>query len=658
MDILNRIKELTKILEEANHNYYVLDNPTLEDYQYDTYINELIKLEKENPEYAFNNSPTKRVGGEVLDGFVKVTHNVPMMSLGNAYNDNDLLDFDRKIKEISSDISYVCELKIDGLSVSVKYSNGEFVSACTRGNGVVGENITTNVKTIKSIPLKVLDKEGDFEVRGEIFMSKKVFNEINDKRKLNNEDLFVNCRNAAAGSVRNLDSSLTAQRKLDAFLYTLISDNQFSQLESLEYMEKQGFKVNKERRYCSDINEVISFINEIANKRSSLDYDIDGIVIKVNETHLYDEIGYTAKFPKWAIAYKFPPDEVKTKILSVDFQIGRTGALTPVANLEPVFVAGSTISRATLNNIDFIKERDLKINDYVVIRKAGDVIPEIVKADLELRTADVIDIELPTHCPHCNSELVSTETEVDTYCVNDSCPQRICNSLIHFASRVAYNIDSLGDKQIEIFFKEGIIKTIPDLFKLEHNKDVICNLPGFGEKSYTKIIEACEESKHNNLDKLLFGLGIRHVGGKTAKIICEVFDNIEKIIAASYDDLCKVDQVGNMTALAVRKYFDDINNVEMIKELESLGINMKYHQTIKKDSFFTNKKIVLTGTLHEMTRDEAKAKIEELGGIIVSSVSKNTNLVIAGESAGSKLDKANSLGIDVIDEKLFIEKLV
>ncbi len=657
MDILNRIKELTKILEDANHNYYVLDNPTLEDYQYDTYINELIKLENEYPEYAFNNSPTKRVGGEVLDSFVKVTHNVPMMSLGNAYNEEDLNDFDRKIGEISSEYSYVCELKIDGLSVSVKYSNGEFVSACTRGNGVVGENITTNVKTIKSIPLNIKELS-DIEVRGEIFMSKKVFNEINETRKLNNEDEFVNCRNAAAGSVRNLDSSLTAKRKLDAFLYTLISDNEFTQIKSLEYMSELGFKVNKERKHCSTIKEVISFINEIGNKRSSLDYDIDGIVIKVNETHLYDTIGYTAKFPKWAIAYKFPPDEVKTKILSVDFQIGRTGAVTPVANLDPVFVAGSTISRATLNNIDFIRERDLKINDYVVIRKAGDVIPEIVKVDLDLRSDDVIDIILPTNCPHCNSELFSSELEVDTYCINNNCPQRICNSLIHFASRVAYNIDSLGDKQIEVFYKEGIIKSIPDLFKLSHNKDVICNLPGFGEKSYNKIIEACEESKHNNLDKLLFGLGIRHVGSKTAKIICEVFDHIDKIIDATYDDLCAIDQVGNMTALAIRKYFDDMNNVFMIKELGLLGINMKYHQTIKKDSFFTNKKIVLTGTLHEMTRDEAKVKIEELGGIIVSSVSKNTNLVIAGESAGSKLDKANSLGIDVLDEKSFIEKLV
>ncbi len=441
-------------------------------------------------------------------------------------------------------------------------------------------------------------------------------------------------------------------------MYTLISDEQFTQDESLKYMSNLGFKVNKESKYCKDINDVISFINEIAVKRSELDYDIDGIVIKVNETELYDEIGYTSKFPKWAIAYKFPPDEVKTKILSVDFQVGRTGSVTPVANLEPIFVAGSTISRATLNNMDFINERDLKINDYVVIRKAGDVIPEIVRVDFNLRGNDVIDIVMPNNCPYCNNELSKNESEVDIYCINDNCPQRLVNNLIHFASRVAYNIDSLGDKQIEIFYKEGIIALLPDLFKLEMKKDVICNLPGFGEKSYNKIIEACNESKHNNLDKLLFGLGIRHVGAKTAKLICEKLDDIDKIIDCSYQDLCNIDQVGTMTAQAVRDYFDNYNNVLIVKELQSLGLNTKYHQTIKKDSYFTNKKIVLTGTLHEMTRDNAKVKIEELGGIIVSSVSKNTNLVIAGEAAGSKLDKATQLGIEVLNEKEFIEKLV
>ncbi len=656
MSILNRINEITKKIEEANKNYYVLDKPTLEDYEYDSLMQELIKLENDNPEYAFDNSPSKRVGGEVLDSFVKVTHKVPMMSLSNAYNEDDLNNFDRKIKEVSNKYSYVCELKIDGLSVSVKYNNGEFVSACTRGNGVVGENISTNVKTIKSVPLKIKEIN-EIEVRGEIFMSKKVFKEINEQRKLNNEELMVNCRNAAAGSIRNLDSSLTAKRKLDAFLYTLISDDSFTQIESLEYMENQGFKVNKDRRHCNNIKEVISFINEIALKRESLDYDIDGIVIKVNETELYETIGYTAKAPKWAIAYKFPPDEVKTKILSVDFQVGRTGAVTPVANLEPVFVAGSTISRATLNNMDFIKERDLRINDYVVIRKAGDVIPEVVRVDFD-RRSNTEEIAMPLVCPHCNEELSKDISEVDTYCINDECPQRVMNNLIHFASRPAYNVDSLGDKQIEIFFKEGLIYKISDIYKIERSKDVICNMSGFGERSYQKIIDALEESKHNNLDKFLFGLGIRHVGGKTAKLICEKLDDIDKIINCSYQDLCDIDQVGNMTALAVREYFDNEENVNEVKELQQLGLNMKYHQTVKKDSYFTNKKIVLTGTLHEMTRDEAKGKIEQLGGIIVSSVSKNTNLVIAGEAAGSKLDKANSLGIEVMNEKEFIEKLV
>ncbi len=656
MNILNRINELTKLLEEANHNYYVLDKPTLEDYEYDSIIQELLKLEIENPEYAFDNSPTKRVGGEVLESFVKVTHQVPMMSLSNAFNEADLRDFDRKIKEIVKDYTYVCELKIDGLSVSIKYENNELVSACTRGNGVVGENITTNVKTIKSIPLKIKESRS-IEVRGEIFMSKKTLEDINKQRALNNEELLVNCRNAAAGSIRNLDSGLTAKRNLDAFLYTLISDDAFTQQESLEYMRNQGFKVNPESSSCKTIDDVIKFINDFTGKRELLPYDIDGIVIKVNETEYYDEIGYTSKYPKWAIAYKFPPDEVKTKVLSIDFQIGRTGSLTPVANLEPVFVAGSTIARATLHNIDFIKEKDLKINDYVVIRKAGDVIPEVVRVDLDKRD-NVVDINIPTTCPFCNSELVQQQGEVDYYCLNDKCSERVKNNLIHFASRAAYNIDSLGDKQVEIFFNEGIINNVCDLFKLSNHKDTICNMSGFGEKSYTKIINACNESKNNNLDKLIFALGIRHVGSKAARLIVEKFDTIDKVIEASFDDLCAIDQIGDTTALSLNSYFNDSGNVLIIKELQELGLNMKYHQTIKKDSFFTNKKIVLTGTLHKMKRDVAKVKIEELGGIIVSSVSKNTNLVIAGDEAGSKLDKANQLGIEVMNEEQFLEKLV
>jgi len=654
--ILKRIQELTEILEKANYEYYNLDKPTLEDWQYDSYMQELQSLELEYPQYAFPNSPTKRVGGSVSTGFVKVTHQRPMMSLGNVFNEEQLLDFDRKIREISKDATYVCELKIDGLSGSLVYEDGNLVLGATRGNGTVGENITQNIKTIRTIPLKVSEKN-NFEVRGEIYMSKKSFESLNKKCLLEKEEPFANCRNAAAGSIRQLDSKIAASRKLDFFSYILLGTHHKTQKEALEFLQESGFPVNKEYRHCKNINEVIEYINEYTLKRDSLPYEIDGIVIKVNEFDLYDEIGYTAKFPKWATAYKFPPKEVKTRLLSISFQVGRTGAITPVANLEPVFVQGSTISRATLNNEDYVLSKDIRVGDMVYIRKAGDVIPEVVRASLNDRNIESKPFEMIKNCPCCGSLLERKELEADWYCVNVNCKDRLVNGLIHFASREAYNIDSLGDKLVIQLYNEGMIETIADIFRLNEKENELVGLERFGKKSYDNLIAAIEESKHNNLDKLLFGLGVRHVGSKTAKIICQRFKTLDNIMAASFEEISEIPNVGEAIAMAVVEYFSLEENLKLINELKELGVNTNFIETQVKESYFSNKKVVLTGTLTSMGRDEAKAKIEEFGGVCVSSVSKNTNIVIYGENAGSKYDKAVSLGIELMNEESFLEKL-
>lgn len=656
MNVLERIKELTEILEKANRDYYEFDNPTLLDWEYDSYLQELIKLENENPEYAFANSPTKRVGGSVASLFTKVTHSRPMMSLGNVFNEAEIRDFDRKVKEIAPNATYTCELKIDGLSGSIIYENGELVLGATRGNGITGENITSNIKTIKSIPLKLKDNSS-FEVRGEIYMSRASFELANKKAIEKGDAPFANPRNAAAGSVRQLDSKIAASRKLDFFAYTLLGTNKNNQIETLEFLKEYGFSVNKEFRYCKTVEEILAYIDEYTLKRDDLAYDIDGIVIKVNEFDLYDEIGYTAKFPKWATAYKFPPKEVKTKIESIVFQVGRTGAITPVANLTKVFVNGSTISRATLNNEDYIRAKDIRINDYVYIRKAGDVIPEVVRVELNDRKEDSHEFEMIKNCPCCNSPLIRKELEVDWYCPNDYCKDRVINGLIHFASREAYNIDSLGDKLITQLFEEGFIKSIPDIFKLEQYYDELILLERFGKKSCDNLISAINESKHNNLDKLLFGLGIRHVGAKTAKIICQKFKNIENIMNASIEEIAEINNVGMAIGTAINEFFLDEHNVNVVEELKALGLNTNYIESKVKESYFSNKKVVLTGSLSTMTRDEAKAKIEEFGGVLTSSVSKNTNIVVYGDSAGSKYDKAVSLGIELMNEEMLLTKL-
>lgn len=655
-NILQRIEELTLILEKANYEYYVLDKPSLEDWQFDSYMQELLKLEAEHPEYASPNSPTKRVGGTVANQFLKVTHQRPMLSLGNVFNEADIIDFDRKVKEVSPEATYLCELKIDGLSGSLVYENGDLVLGATRGNGVVGENITENIKTIRTIPLRI--KEGlNIEVRGEIYMSNKSFDDLNKKALANGDEPFANPRNAAAGSVRQLDSRVAASRKLDFFAYTLLGTDVKTQSESLAFLSQNGFQVNKEHRHCKTIQEVIDYVNEITLKRDSLPYEIDGIVIKVDEFELHDLIGYTAKFPKWATAYKFPPKEVKTKLESIVFQVGRTGAITPVANLKPVFVAGSTISRATLNNEDYILAKDIRVGDTVYIRKAGDVIPEVVSVSLNDRKEDSKPFKMIDTCPCCGERIVRKELEADWYCVNSMCPDRLINGLIHFASREAYNIDSLGDKLVIQLYNEGFIKTIADIFRLDEFEDKLITMERFGKKSYDNLINAIAESKHNNLDKLLFGLGIRHVGSKTAKLICQKFKTLDKIMEASFEDIASINGVGEAIALAIREYFDNFDNLMLINELKLLGVNTNFIESTVKESYFSNKKVVLTGTLSSMGRDEAKAKIEEFGGVCVSSVSKNTNVVIYGENAGSKYDKAVSLGIELMTEEEFLQKI-
>lgn len=650
-----RIEELVNILEKANHDYYVMDSPTMEDYEYDKLMVELEQLENKYPEFKLPNSPTSRVGGEALKKFESVTHDVPMMSLQDAFSYEELKEFDNRVKKVVPNATYVCELKIDGLSVSLKYENGILTRAATRGNGTKGENITSNVKTIKSVPLK-LKTNLTAEVRGEIFMPKKSFIKLNLEREENEEELFANCRNAAAGSIRVLDPKITAKRKLDVFLYYATSGVDVStQYDALEGLKKLGFKVNPYFRHCNNIDEVISFIEEIKEIRDTLDYDIDGIVLKVNDFNSYDEIGVTAKYPKWAIAYKYPPVEVHTKLNEIIFQVGRTGNITPVACFKPVLVQGSMISRATLHNEDFIKERDIHINDTIVIRKAGDVIPEVVKAIKEERKEDAIPFKMIDKCPCCGSTLVRKLGEADYFCMNPSCDEKRINSLIHFSSKPAYDIDTLGEKLVRILYQNKYISKISDIFRLKDKYLELIALERMGTKSVDKLLDAIEESKKQDLSRLLFGLGIRHCGAKVSRILALHFSSIDNIINASYEELCQIDDIGEVIAKDVRSYFDDKENLKLIEELKQLGLTTSIEKVEVKQSYFTNKKIVLTGSLSSFERSQAKRIIESLGGKTQDSVSKKTDIVIAGEAAGSKLDKAISLGIEVINEQRFKE---
>ena len=655
MNDLDRMKELVEILEKANYDYYVLDNPTMEDFEFDKLLTELEALEKKYPEYKDPNSPTTHVGGDAISKFNQVTHEIPMMSLSDAFSFDELRQFDTRLRSLVDDIEYECELKIDGLSVSCVYENGVLKRAATRGNGVQGDDVTTNVRTIKSIPLKLKEKI-DIEVRGEIFMPKKSLIKLNEERALNEEQLFANCRNAASGSLKLLDPKIVAKRGLDAFLYYLTSGvENHKQSEALDIMKNLGFKVNPYSKLCKSIDEVFEYIDSISKIRDDLPYDIDGVVLKLNNKDLYEKIGVTAKYPKWAIAYKFPPLEVKTKLLDVIYQVGRTGNITPVASFTSVLVQGSTISRATLHNEDFIKERDIHEGDTIVIRKAGDVIPEVVRACKEEREINAKPISFIKLCPCCNSPLVRIEGEADYYCLNTNCKERRKNELIHFVSKQAYDIDSFGEQLVTTLFDEAIISNIVDIFTLKDKKDILLNLERMGEKSVNKLLNAIEESKSRPLDRLLFGLGIRHVGAKVAKTLANKYSSIEEIMSASYLELSKIDDIGDIIARSVVEYFSKEENIELINKLKELGLNMNSLKVEIKESYFTGKKVVLTGSLSHFERSEAKSIIERLGGKTVDSVSKKTDIVIVGENAGSKYDKAVSLGIKIMSEDDFIK---
>lgn len=653
---MDRYNELVELINKANYEYHVLDNPTtLTDEEYDNYLREIYKIEEENPNIIRSDSPTHKVGGVILDKFEKVTHKIPMMSLSDVFNEDEIRLFDSRIKKEGILPKYVCELKIDGLSVSLKYEKGILISAATRGDGVVGEDITHNVKTIKQVPLK-LSKPIDIEVRGEIYMSRKVLEELNKEREKNNEPLLKNCRNAAAGSIRQLDSKIAAKRNLEVWIYHLPDPEDYNiktHEEALEFMKELGFRVNPNNKLVSSVEEVLNFINEKNNLRESLPYDIDGVVIKLNNIEEQKQMGYTVRYPKWACAYKFPAQEVSTKLLDIKFTVGRTGQVTPNAILEPVMLMGSLISKTTLHNEDFVLAKDLKIGDTVVIKKAGDVIPEVISCRKELRNGKELDFKMIHNCPICGKDLVKKDSIY--YCVNDECDKKNIESLIHFVSRDAMNIEGLGDSIVEDFYNMGYLKNIVDYYELYKYKDELKQLEGFGEKSINNILENIEKSKSNSLEKLLFGLGIRYVGAKTAKILAIHYENIDKLIQATYEELLEIKDIGEAIANSVVDYFD--KNLLLIKQLKEKNINMEYLGEINKNINFEGKTFVLTGTLSTITRKDAQEKIESFGGSVSGSVSKKTSVVVVGESPGSKYENALKLGIEIWNEEKFIEMI-
>ena len=658
-----RVQELHETLNQYNYEYHVLDKPSVPDSEYDQRLRELIELEDQFPDLKSPDSPTQRVGGAILDFFEKVEHRTPMLSLGNAFNEQDLRDFDRRVRQaVGDDFSYVCELKIDGLAVSLRYEGGRFVQGATRGDGSIGEDITSNLKTIRSIPLKVKDTAA-FEVRGEAFMPKRSFEALNAAKEERGEEPFANPRNAAAGSLRQLDPKIAASRNLDIFLYALAEIGDMgieSHSEGLDRLDELGFKTNPERKRCATIEEVLEYVEKWTQGRPDLSYDIDGIVIKVDALDQQSELGTTAKSPRWAIAFKFPAEEVVTILKDIELSVGRTGVVTPTAILEPVRVAGTTVQRASLHNEDLIREKDIKIGDHVVIKKAGDIIPEVVNVLEEKRTGEEQEFSMPTHCPECESELVRLEGEVALRCINPKCPAQIREGLIHFVSRNAMNIDGLGEKVISQLFREQLIEDVADLYRLE--REQLLALERMGEKSVDNLLAAIEASKKNSLEKLLFGLGIRHVGAKAAKTLSQEFGTMDKLSSASAEELTAVNEIGGKMAEAIVAYFENEEVQELLQELKDAGVNMDYKgpkpvAASDVDSYFAGKTIVLTGKIEQLSRNEAKERIEALGGKVTGSVSKKTDLVIAGEEAGSKLTKANELEIEVWDEDKLLEEL-
>lgn len=661
MDKEKRINELIEIINKLNYEYYTLDNPSVSDQEYDRYMQELIKLETSYPEYVRDDSPTTRIGGETLTDFVKVNHKIPLLSLSNVFNESEVRSFDEKIKREGIIPKYVCELKIDGLAVSLTYEKGKLVRGATRGDGVIGEDITSNVKTIKTIPLR-LREDIDIEVRGEIYMSKETLNKLNQDRIKASLEPFKNPRNAAAGSVRNLDPKVTSSRKLEVFLYQLpnpLDYNIINHENSLEFMNKLGLRINPNIKVVNDIEGVLEYIQEWESKRDSLPYEIDGIVIKLDNVKDQLKLGYTVKYPKWAVAYKFPALEVVTKLKDIIFTVGRTGQITPNAYLEPVLVAGSVIRRATLHNEKNIIDKDIRIGDMVVLRKAGDVIPEVVSVKKDRRTGNETPFKMIDKCPICNSKLVKKEEEADYFCLNKDCNARKIEEIIHFASRDAMNIDGLGEKIIEDFYNLGFLKKISDIYNLHKYQEELKELEGFGDKSITNLLEAIEDSKNNSLEKLIFGLGIRQVGSKNAKVLAKQYLSLDNLMSTNIEELKNIPDIGEVIAVNLVTYFKDKENIEIINELKRIGLNTNYLgmvEVLNNNENIYGKTFVITGTLSK-PREEIKEILESLGGKVTNSVTSKTDILIVGEEAGSKYDKALKLNIKIWDENELMNNL-
>ena len=659
-NIQNRVNELHDLLNQYSYEYYIKDNPSVPDSEYDKLLRELIDIENAHPELKTDDSPTVRVGGEAQSSFEKVNHETPMLSLGNAFNEEELRRFDERIREHIGKVEYMCELKIDGLAVSLKYEDGRFVQGLTRGDGTTGEDITENLRTIHAIPLKIKEPL-NVEVRGEAYMPRRSFMRLNDEREKNEEQPFANPRNAAAGSLRQLDPKLAAKRKLSVFLYSVNDFTDFSattQSDALDELDRLGFKTNHERARVEDIEGVLEYIKKWTKQREQLSYDIDGIVIKVNDLDQQDEMGFTQKSPRWAIAYKFPAEEVVTELKDIELSIGRTGVVTPTAILEPIRVAGTTVSRASLHNEDLIKERDIRIGDSVIVKKAGDIIPEVVRSIIDRRPNDAKPYHMPTHCPSCGHELVRIEGEVALRCINPKCQAQLVEGLIHFVSRQAMNIDGLGNKIIQQLYHHQLIKDVGDIFYL--TKEDLLPLERMGTKKVENLLSAIEHAKQNSLEHLLFGLGIRHLGAKASQILAEKFETMDRLLKVTEEELIAIHDIGDKLAQSVVTYLDNEDIKALIEKLKDKNVNMTYKgvksSEIEGHPEFQNKTIVLTGKLQQMTRKEATTWLEMQGAKVTSSVTKSTDLVIAGEDAGSKLSKAEQFGTEIWSESQFIEK--
>lgn len=659
----NRVSDLRNLLDKYGYQYYVQDKPVISDADYDKLYKELVELEEKFPDLISNDSPTQRVGGTISPGFEKVVHDIPMLSLGNAFNENDLIEFDKRIQKLTDKkFRYICELKIDGLAISLKYKEGKLALAATRGNGTIGENVTQNIRTVKSVPLR-LKKPYNIEVRGECYMPKSSFVALNEEREENGEAVFANPRNAAAGGLRNLDAKETAKRNLNTFFYTVADFGEMtadSQNAALQQLDELGIRTNHEREVYETIEEVWVYIQSFLDKRTQLPYEIDGIVIKVNEFDAQEEIGYTIKAPRWAIAYKFKAEEGTTVIRDIEWSVGRTGVVTPTAIMDPILLAGTTVRRASLHNVDLIKERDIRLLDTVIVHKAGDIIPEVTRVVLEERPTDSKSYVVPTHCPACESELVHLEEEVALRCINPKCPAQMTEGLAHFASRNAMNIDGMGPKVVIQLFEKGLVHDVADLYKVTY--DQLITLDKIKDKAANNLLTAIDASRSNSLERLLFGLGIRHVGSKAAKQIAEHFETIENIQTAKQEDIIAIEGIGEIIAESFVTYFSLPEVEELINELRACEVNLVYlgkkkAEVAQSDSYFNGKTIVLTGKLTHFTREEAKDRIENLGGKVTGSVSKKTNLVVAGEEAGSKLDKAQKLEIAIWNEDQLLKAL-